>query len=80
MTFHTEQASKAKLHEIVDWLSPLDFRDNQHAFFELHLEGSNEWVLSSEFFQNWCAGLPKVICCVGESKCQLTGHIEHFRW
>ena len=51
--------------EIVQWLSPLEFRKRQHEIFDPELV-TGRWLLKEEEFDYWINGRPWSLCCYGD--------------
>ncbi|KAJ7706667.1 ankyrin repeat-containing domain protein [Mycena rosella] len=51
--------------EIIDWLSPINFFTRQADIFAVRQPGSGEWLLQSEQFKSWSAGVGKILWCPG---------------
>ncbi|KAJ7706664.1 hypothetical protein B0H17DRAFT_874667, partial [Mycena rosella] len=51
--------------EIIDWLSPINFFTRQADIFTVQLPGSGEWLLESDQFKAWSAGVGKILWCPG---------------
>jgi hypothetical protein len=54
---------------LLNWLSPLTFRDYQKDVFAKHHAGTGRWLLDSEEFQDWlCGPYPSTLWCPGDRK------------
>ncbi|KAL8367153.1 hypothetical protein RB599_010243 [Gaeumannomyces hyphopodioides] len=50
------QESSREREEILTWLSPLNYRNKQHAIFDKYHSGTVQWLIGSEPFQKWLHG------------------------
>jgi hypothetical protein len=47
-------STEARLRSILEWLSPLDFSERQHDFYDTRREpGTSEWIENEENFIGW---------------------------
>ncbi|KAJ7706659.1 ankyrin repeat-containing domain protein [Mycena rosella] len=51
--------------EIINWLSPINFFTRQADIFAVRQLGSGEWLLESDQFKAWSAGVGKILWCPG---------------
>ncbi|EGO00481.1 hypothetical protein SERLA73DRAFT_160331 [Serpula lacrymans var. lacrymans S7.3] len=51
--------------ELAEWLSPLNFRQTHSEIYGSRREGTGEWVLEDERFQDWKKGKTKTLWCPG---------------
>lgn len=50
---------------ITDWLSSIDFSNQQNDFINRHQEGTGQWLLNSEDFKNWVDEQGQTLFCHG---------------
>ena len=53
-------------HDIVNWLSPLNFWLKQNDTFERRQEGTGEWLLEHPEFRKWIEGENRALWCPGD--------------
>jgi len=52
--------------EIMNWLSPFNFWQNQNDNFAAHQEGTGEWLIQgSPEFNEWLNGTNRILWCSG---------------
>ena len=51
--------------EIVNWLSPLNFKAVHGEILRIGQEGTGQWALKSEEFQTWRNGSKELLWCRG---------------
>ena len=52
---------------ILQWLSPLDFHEKQRTTYAKYHEGTAQWLLQDDVFQNWHAGKENLtLWCAGD--------------
>lgn len=54
-----------QIREIANWLSSVDFSQQQNAFVAQRREGTGEWFLESPEFVNWLTGPTATLFCPG---------------
>ncbi|MCJ1394650.1 hypothetical protein MMC18_007530 [Xylographa bjoerkii] len=55
---------------ILNWLSSLDFHEKQKATFAKHQEGTGQWLLNANEFQQWfLGGQNSTLWCPGIRRC-----------
>jgi hypothetical protein len=54
--------------EIASWLSPLNFKTSQSEFLQTHEEGTGDWLLETQTFQDWRDGTSQTLWCFGNRK------------
>ena len=52
--------------ELANWISQLDFNEQQDAAFGKHTKGTGTWMLQSPEFTDWMNGEPRVLWCPGK--------------
>jgi hypothetical protein len=52
-------------HEILEWLTYLDYTAQQNDFFSRRQPGTGKWLLESAEYQNWVAGEKQTLFCPG---------------
>lgn len=61
-----ESLSYDKHHSVVlDWLTQLDFSDQQHYYSRNHQLGTGQWFLNSPTYQTWLDQRDQVLVCSG---------------
>ena len=66
---------------VAAWLSPLDFFSTQRSTYQQHHQGTGQWLLESEAFQNWLNEENKCLAIAGKpgsGKTVLTSIIVQF--
>jgi hypothetical protein len=53
---------------LANWISPLDFNEQQETAFGQHTEGTGTWMLQKLEFQEWRDGKCRVLWCPGKRK------------
>ncbi|KAL8980010.1 MAG: hypothetical protein Q9205_004795 [Flavoplaca limonia] len=48
---------------ILDWLSPLNFFQTQQDTFTRREDGTGQWFIESDVFQDWLSGTNCTLCC-----------------
>ncbi|KAM0548199.1 hypothetical protein ACHAPJ_009998 [Fusarium lateritium] len=56
-----------QIKEIANWLSSVDFSQQQHNFVAQRREGTGEWFLKSPEFVNWLEGSTATLFCPGRA-------------
>ncbi|KAI9830716.1 MAG: hypothetical protein M1819_005380 [Sarea resinae] len=54
-----------KFQEIVAWISPLSFYTEQNDFLARRQEGTGEWLIRTDAFQDWPHGSDRTLYCSG---------------
>jgi hypothetical protein len=54
--------------DIALWLSPLNFKASQSEFQQTHEQGTGNWLLESQTFQDWRNGTSRALWCPGNRK------------
>ncbi|KLU88296.1 hypothetical protein MAPG_07283 [Magnaporthiopsis poae ATCC 64411] len=68
LTNTTSQESSREREEILTWLSPLNYRNKQHAIFDKYHSGTVQWLMGSEPFQRWLQGdQTSTLWCPGDA-------------
>lgn len=59
--------SEREKHEkkILDWISPLPYKDRHYVIKELRAPGTGEWLLNCRQFREWCTTDIDVLFCQG---------------
>ena len=57
-----------KRHELANWITNVDFGDQQAAAFSRRTEGTGEWFLKAPKFVEWIEGKIKDLWCPGHGK------------
>ena len=52
-------------HDLIDWISPLDFQSRQREIFEKRMAGTGQWLLDSNEFRAWRDDNCQVLWCPG---------------
>ncbi|KAH7145988.1 hypothetical protein EDB81DRAFT_651546, partial [Dactylonectria macrodidyma] len=52
-------------HEILKWIGTVDHGSRQSKVFDEHVEGTEEWLLSSDEFRRWIETKEEVLFCPG---------------
>jgi hypothetical protein len=52
-------------HDIMEWLSPIDFPAQQQDIISRRQEGTGQWFLDSLTFKRWLQGSDKTLFCPG---------------
>jgi hypothetical protein len=61
-----QRTASQECQAIADWLTPDDYSLQQHRdIFDRHEEGTGEWLLNSDEFQNWLIGINPTLFCPG---------------
>ncbi|KAJ6523124.1 hypothetical protein DFH09DRAFT_199402 [Mycena vulgaris] len=60
-----EHISTEKRQAIFDWVSPLEFLQQQVDVFSTLQPGTSEWLLADGQFQDWESGSGKILWCPG---------------
>src|SRR5436305_864300 len=50
---------------ICDWLSPIDYGTQQSDFISRRQEGTGQWLLNSDEFQQWTSQKKQTLFCPG---------------
>jgi hypothetical protein len=50
---------------ILDWITPIDYATQQSDFISRRQEGTGQWLLNSDQFQNWVAQSNQTLFCPG---------------
>ena len=59
-----EQKQKER-EEVLQWISPLNFTQQQSSFSSRRQKGTGSWFLESQTFQEWLEQAGKTIVCQG---------------
>ncbi|KAJ7681640.1 ankyrin repeat-containing domain protein [Mycena rosella] len=51
--------------EIIDWWAPINFFTRQAVIFAVRQPRTGEWLLQSDQFKSWSAGVGKILWCPG---------------
>jgi Cdc6-like AAA superfamily ATPase len=65
---HERQDDRERRQEnqvIVDWLTPIDYATQQSDFIARQQEGTGQWLLESDEFQEWLAKGKQTLFCPG---------------
>jgi hypothetical protein len=54
-----------ELRNVVDWLSPFNFKACQRKFFLNGQEGTGRWLIDSKEFNDWRDGTSQTLFCPG---------------
>ena len=60
---------------IVDWLSPLNFFTKQKDVLDQRQDGTGLWVLESDAFERWEAGIGNLLWCPGIRESRFTSYL-----
>jgi hypothetical protein len=60
-----ELGQQRECQAIIDWLTPVNYAFQQSDFIARRQEGTGEWVLKSDEFQQWLAQRNKTLFCPG---------------
>jgi len=52
--------------ELVNWISPLNFNEQQDAAFGKRTKGTGTWLLQSSQFKDWMVNTSRVLWCPGK--------------
>ncbi|KAF5264449.1 hypothetical protein FOXYS1_4771 [Fusarium oxysporum] len=61
----TERSSQQERDEILKWIGTVDHGSRQSSLFDEHQEGTGEWFLLSEEFQEWVETKDRMLFCPG---------------
>ncbi|KAL7931924.1 ankyrin repeat-containing domain protein [Trichoderma chlorosporum] len=50
---------------ILDWLTPIDYNTQQSDYFRRRQQGTGQWLLDSDQFQNWVNNQNEMLFCPG---------------
>ncbi|KAF7305277.1 Ankyrin repeat protein [Mycena chlorophos] len=56
--------------KIMDFLSPINFRQRQQEIFQARQEGTGNWFLEDTRFLEWKSGSTQVLWCSGIPDCK----------
>ncbi|KFY37326.1 hypothetical protein V494_04800 [Pseudogymnoascus sp. VKM F-4513 (FW-928)] len=60
-----EQQQNEERQRIIDWLSPVDYATQHSDFMARRREGTGQWLLDSDEFQNWLNQSKQTLFCPG---------------
>lgn len=59
------QWDRKERHDILDWLTPVDYGTQQSDYLSRHQEGTGQWLLGHSDFQRWIQTKGTTIFCPG---------------
>lgn len=75
---HLTRSSDPERRDIIDWLSPLNFKLIHSEIFQNREDGTGQWMLESQEFINWRDGRSKTLWCPGIREISLLFDIRSF--
>ncbi|KAI2617638.1 hypothetical protein GGS26DRAFT_403231 [Hypomontagnella submonticulosa] len=51
--------------ELLEWLTPLNFGQQQSEYCEIRQQGTGQWFLSCESYRDWVDGMNQILFCPG---------------
>lgn len=60
-----EHTHDQERQNVLEWLSPLNYRAKQNDILSRRQAGTGEWLQKTDEFQAWMGGITKVLWCPG---------------
>jgi hypothetical protein len=79
-----DNRERHKEHQaILDWLTPIDYAPQQNDFINKRQQGTGQWLLDSNNFQEWLNNSNQILFCPGmpgAGKTMLTSIVVEYLW
>jgi hypothetical protein len=69
------QWDRRERHDILDWLTPVDYGTQQSDYLSRHQAGTGQWLLGHSDFQAWIQTKGSTIFCPGAGKTIITSAV-----